>query len=351
MIKYLGSKRLLLPRILDVVGALDGVRSVVDLFSGTSRVGHALKGAGYRVTSNDHNAYAHALGRCYVQADADRVLAQVTPLIDEMTAAPPVRGWFTETFCEEARFLHPDNGRRVEGMRIWLAEREATLDPDVFAVLLVSLMEGADRVDSTTGVQMAFLKAWAKRALKPLALRIPAVLPGAGRATCLDALVAARELEADLVYLDPPYNQHSYLGNYHMWESLVLWDSPEAYGIARKRIDCRTRKSLFNSRPKIRGALADVVAAVRAPWLLVSFSDEGFIDRADMESLLAERGPVAVLEKEHPRYVGARIGIYNPQGKKVGKVSHTRNTERLYVVAPSEDALERVKPGLQALGR
>ena len=183
----------------------------MDLFSGTSRVGHALKREGYRVTANDHNAYAHALGRCYVQADADHVLAQVTPLLGELAAAPPVHGWFTRTFCEEARFLHPDNGRRVEGMRMWLAEREATLEPDVFAVLLVSLMEAADRVDSTTGVQMAFLKAWAKRALKPIALRQPAVLPGPGRATCLDALDAARELEADLVYLDPPYNQHSYL--------------------------------------------------------------------------------------------------------------------------------------------
>ena len=72
----------------------------------------------------------------------------------------------------------------------------------------------------------------------------------------LDALDAARSIPADLVYLDPPYNQHKYVGNYHIWESLVRWDQPEVYGKARKRIDCKQRRSAFNSRPRMRAALA-----------------------------------------------------------------------------------------------
>ncbi|MBL8737183.1 MAG: DNA adenine methylase, partial [Planctomycetes bacterium] len=74
MIKYLGSKRTILPKLLQVVRAMRSVRTVVDLFAGTSRVGHALKRAGYRVLANDHNAYAHRLAACYVQADRDEVL-------------------------------------------------------------------------------------------------------------------------------------------------------------------------------------------------------------------------------------------------------------------------------------
>ena len=62
MIKYLGSKRLLIPAILQVIRGLSEVRTVIDLFSGTSRVGHALKGAGYRVLANDHNE----IGRAHV---------------------------------------------------------------------------------------------------------------------------------------------------------------------------------------------------------------------------------------------------------------------------------------------
>ena len=96
---------------------------------------------------------------------------------------------------------------------------------------LVSLMVGADRVDSTTGVQTAYLKEWAPRALKDLELRMPRILPGAGEAHRLEASEAAAKLAADVAYIDPPYNQHSYLGNYHIWETLVRWDKPETYGV------------------------------------------------------------------------------------------------------------------------
>ncbi len=348
VIKYLGSKRLLVPRIVSLVDAVPDVRVVVDLFSGTSRVGHALKRSGRFVRANDHNAYAHALARCYVQADAERVGATVDRLLPTLSAAPPVAGWFSETYAEAARYLQPDNAARVAGMRQWLADHEAALEPDVFAVLLVALVEAADRVDSTTGVQMAWLKKWSRRSFNPVALRRPDILPGGGEAHQLDALEAASRLDGDLVYLDPPYNQHSYLSNYHVWETLVRWDAPDTYGKARKRVDCRTRKSPFNSKRRIHAAFADVVAAARAPWLLVSFSDEGFLARDELEAMLSTRGPVLVLERDHPRYIGARIGIYNPSGERVGRVTHTRNTERLYLVAPDAPSLRAVSERLAA---
>ena len=336
MIKYLGSKRVLLPVIAETVRRLEGVRSVVDLFSGTSRVGHALKAAGYRVLSNDHNSYASALARCYVQADREDVAAEADRLIRELNQLKGAPGYFTEVFCVRSRFFKPHNGARIDAIRNEIARK--SLPPELEAVLLVSLMEAADRVDSTTGVQMAYLKTWAPRAHGDLELRLPDVLPraahGKGEAHELDALAAVEQLEADLCYVDPPYNQHKYLGNYHIWETLVRWDEPEVYGTACKREDCRTRESVFNSRPRMMSALRRVVLAARARYLLVSFNNEGYVDRQDMEALLGERGHVTVLEQDFKRYVGAQIGIYNPRGVKVGKVSHLRNKEYLYVVTP-----------------
>ncbi|MCA9299985.1 MAG: DNA adenine methylase, partial [Phycisphaerales bacterium] len=212
------------------------------------------------------------------------------------------------------------------------------LEPDLEAVCLVSLMEAADRVDSTTGVQMAYLKSWAPRASNPLTLRMPDVLPAVAHGRCeahqLEARDAAQELEGDVAYIDPPYNQHTYLGNYHIWETLVLWDRPDAYGIARKRLDCRERKSDFNSRPRAIEAMRTFIERVRCPALVVSFSDEGYIDRETMEDLLASRGSVHTVARDYKRYVGAQIGIHNPAGQRVGTVSHLRNTEYVYVVVP-----------------
>ena len=344
MIKYLGSKRLLVPALLQIFRTAHPQGSVIDLFSGTSRVGHALKRAGYRVLANDHNAYAATLACCYVRADLEDHAVAATQLVAELNRLPGSPGYFTETFCERSRFFQPKNGERVDAIREAIEKKG--LDPELKAILLVSLMEAADRVDSTTGVQMAYLKQWAPRAHKDLELRVPDLLPraagGKGEAHHLDAEQALDTLEADVCYLDPPYNQHKYLGNYHIWESLVLWDKPETYGIACKRVDCRDRGSRFNAKPLARAALHNVIRRIRCKHLVVSFSDEGYLTRADIEAMLAERGEVVVIEHDYKRYVGAQIGIHNPQGQRVGEVSHLRNTEYVYVASDDPAFLTRV---------
>lgn len=334
MIKYLGSKRTLIPSILSAIEGFDDVKTVVDLFSGTSRVGHALKAAGYRVFSNDINDYAHTLATCYVQADLEDVEEEAKRLIEEFNALPGSPGYFTETFCEKSRFFQPKNGARVDAIREALEAKD--LRPELKAVLLVSLMEAADRVDSTTGVQMAYLKEWAPRAYNDLELRFPQVLPraveGKGEAYALDALEAIKRLEADVLYMDPPYNQHSYLGNYHIWESLVRWDKPDVYGVACKRVDVKERKSPFNSKRKAQQAFEYLIQNAKARYFVVSFNDEGFLSRDFMVDVLSKRGEVSIMEHDYKRYVGAQIGIHNHKGEKVGKVSRLRNKEILYLV-------------------
>jgi adenine-specific DNA-methyltransferase len=334
VIKYLGSKRTLLPLITEVISSRNPTATVLDLFSGTSRVGHALKARGHRVIANDHNTYAHTLATCYVQADADDILTDATTLVAEFNGLPGQPGYFTHTFCERSRFFQPHNGERIDAIRDAIAAK--SLPPELEAVMLVSLMEAADRVDSTTGLQMAYLKAWAPRANAKLELRVPVVLPraaaGKGQALCLDALDAA-PTPADIAYIDPPYNQHSYLGNYHIWESLVRWDKPPVYGTACKRTDVRDRRSPFNSRTQFLSAFTRLIHAVAAPTLIVSFSNEGYLSREQAEAILSARGHVHTIERDYKRYVGAQIGIHNPAGEKVGAISHLRNTEFLFVVA------------------
>lgn len=346
MIKYIGSKRLLVPHIVRGVSAFPESARVLDLFSGTSRVSRGLKESGRYVIANDHLAYAATLARCYVQADADRWREEAARLIDELSQLAPSPGYFTKAFCEDARYFQPKNGALVDAIREKIAS--LVLPPELEAIALVSLMEAADRVDSTTGVQMAYLKQWAARASNDLALRLPEILPGPGEALGLEAVEAASQIEADVAYIDPPYNQHSYMGNYHIWESLVRWDKPETYGIANKRVQCRDYKSDFNSKRRIRQGLEAVIDAVRCPNLLVSFNNEGHLDREEMIGLLERRGHVGVVAVDFKRYVGAQIGIYSPKGKKVGQVSHLRNKEYLFVVSEQRGTVQATCDAIEA---
>jgi adenine-specific DNA-methyltransferase len=342
MIKYIGSKRKLIAELVSLIATLPKVETVLDLFSGTSRVGGALRARGYRVTANDHNAYAYALAQCYVAADSNRWAAEASEHIARFNQLLGAPGYFTRTYCEEARYFQPKNGARVDAIREAISGLR--LAPPLEAILLVSLMEAADRVDSTVGLQMAYLKQWAPRAYNDLELRLPELVQGpAGQATMLDALARAGTGTHDLVYLDPPYNQHKYLNNYHVWESLVRWDKPEVYGIARKRVDCRQYDSPFNSKTRIRTALQDLADRIDARYLVVSFNDEGYVSEREMLEILQRRGRVALQRVDFKRYVGAQIGIYNPAGVKTGKVSHLRNQELIFVVACDGGILPEVE--------
>jgi adenine-specific DNA-methyltransferase len=339
VIKYLGSKRTLVPVLADLAVA-SGARTAVDLFTGTTRVAQELKRRGLHVTATDLATYSGVLAECFISTDADAVdTDELDDALARLDALPGTRGYFTETFCERSRFFQPKNGARVDAIRDAI-EVEFRGSP-LYAVLLTSLMLAADRVDSTTGLQMAYLKQWAPRASKDLELRRPELLPGPGAAVVGDVMTTVDELPpVDLVYLDPPYNQHRYFTNYHVWETLVRWDAPAHYGVACKRLDSRdpSTRSVFNLKREMPAALRSVVERARAEVLIVSYNDESWIGAEQMMSTLREAGheDVRMLAFDSKRYVGAQIGIHNRHGEKVGRVSHTRNTEYVFVAGPTE---------------
>jgi adenine-specific DNA-methyltransferase len=191
---------------------------------------------------------------------------------------------------------------------------------------------------------MAYLKTYAPRSHSEMLLTMPPLLPGHGKALQCDAVELAGSVHADLVYIDPPYNQHSYLSNYHIWETLVLNDSPASYGIARKREDCRQRKSAFNSKREAHQAMRTLLQRLQAQHLVLSFNDEGFFTSADIEGMLNEWGYITKMSRPHRRYVGARIGIHNLQGVKVGTVSHVVNREFLFMATKDKRVHSSFEP-------
>ena len=339
MIKYLGSKRTLVG-VLGAIAEAVEAQTAVDLFTGTTRVAQELKRRGLTVTATDVATYSQVLSDCYIATDARQVDEQeLDRELERLNAVPGEPGYFTETFCEASRFFQPKNGARVDAIRN-LLETDYRHSP-LYPVLLTSLMLAADRVDSTTGLQMAYLKQWAPRAHNDLELRRPGLLPGAGHTVAGDVMTTVDHLApADLVYLDPPYNQHRYFTNYHIWETLVRWDAPEHYGIACKRLDSRDAetKSVFNVKREMPAALASVIRRTQGDVVVVSYNDESWITAEQMTRSLRDAGheDVRIVAFDSKRYVGAQIGIFNPAGEKVGRVSRLRNVEHLFVAGPTD---------------
>ena len=327
-----------------------GARTALDLFTGTTRVAQEFKRQGAHVTAVDTARYAEVFAQTYVALDADSVDRRaLEDALADLAGRPDVDGYVTETFCRQSRFFQPHNGRRIDAIRaaIELDYRDSWMYP----VLLTSLIEAADRVDSTTGVQMAYVKQWAPRSFQPLELRIPELVAGTGTAIRADACDAVRTLgHFDIAYFDPPYNQHRYFTNYHVWETFVAWDAPEHYGVACKRVDARdgATKSVFNERRGMAPALAQVIRDVDAELVVVSYNNEAWITAEELDAMCRTRGvDVRMFEFDSRRYVGAQIGIHNPRGEKVGKVSHLRNVE--YVVCAGDAALlDAIELGAQS---
>lgn len=344
MIKYIGSKRRLVPA-LTVLAESSGARTGLDLFCGTTRVAQAWKRLGMAVTAVDSARLPHVLARCYVASDPQAIpdlTDRAAAAVDRLNQVPGRPGYVTATFCEAARYFRPENGARIDAVRDAIEHDHA--GTDLWPILLTSLVEAADRVDSTTGLQMAYLKEWAPRAYQPLELRVPSLLPGAGKAVRGDACTLAGSAElghVGLAYLDPPYNQHRYDANYHVWETLVAWDAPSHYGVACKRQDLRApaAKSVFNGRRTMPDALRQVVTCLDADIVVLSYNNEAWLTFDELHGLCAARGHVEVLAFDSARYVGARIGIHDLSGRKVGSVSHLRNTE--YVLVAGDRARVR----------
>jgi adenine-specific DNA-methyltransferase len=344
VIKYLGSKRALMP-VLETLFATSDAQTAVDLFTGTTRVAGAMKQAGMFVTAVDTASYSEVFSKTFIELDSSEAdLPELEKAVRHLNSLPGSDGYFTEVFCEKARFFQASNGKKIDAIRD--AIESEYRDSWMYFPLLSCLLIAADKVDSTTGVQMAYLKNWSRRSFMNLELKVPELIAGKGASVRSDAAEAVTAIgSVDLAYLDPPYNQHRYFGNYHIWETLVRWDRPDYYGIANKRLDARdpANKSAFNSKLTSPSALERVISILDAKTLLLSYNNESWLSRRELTDMCLKFEEVKILDFDSKRYVGAKIGGYNQAGELVGKPGASRNLEHIVVAGSKSTVSGMVK--------
>lgn len=334
-VKYVGSKLKILPHILRLVRKV-GAETVLDGFSGTTRVSQALAKLGCSVVCNDIAVWSQVFGSCYLLNTKRREAYQ--PLIDHLNAVQPIDGWFTEHYGG-----HPNGGcaiqqdgrkrpwqirntRKLDAIR---REIEAlNLDTVDKAVALTSLMIALDKVDSSLGHFASYLKDWAPRSYGELTLKTPKIFASSKRHLVhrSNALDLVRNVEVDLAYFDPPYGSNNekmppsrvrYAAYYHIWKSVCLFDEPELFGKAKRRKDTSDRVAAsdfeeFRRSPDGRfiaiEALDRLIQDTRAHWIILSYSSGGRATADELNEVLQSHGKLReVVEINYKKNVMANM--------------------------------------------
>ncbi len=336
LITYIGNKRALLHQI---GGAVEEVKRrlgkdklrVFDAFSGSGVVSRYLKQHASLLVSNDIEGYAAVVSRCYLRNRSTvdfAALAQVVELLNrrvETESLPP--GFIEELYAprDEAAIAKDDrvfytrsNARRLDNYRRMIDSAPAELRD----LLLGPLLSAASIHANTAGVFKGFYKnrhsqigqfgGSGSDALRRIMGQIRLEVPVLSRFEC-DHLVLQEDANAvaprlkglDLAYIDPPYNQHPYGSNYFMLNLLVYYQRPTHVSRV-SGIPTDWRRSGYNVRSRSYVLLRDLLHSIDAPFLLVSFNNEGFIPPEEMLGMLRTLGCVEVIAARYNAFRGSR---------------------------------------------
>jgi adenine-specific DNA-methyltransferase len=336
LIAYIGNKRALLPFLTGLFerlvpnGRAPGV--FLDAFAGSGSVARLARTLGYEVHANDWEPYAHAMNRAFLTLTPTTATRAFAPLggldsvllrLNNLTAPVGeefIARWYaprstqTADWRTERLFYTRENALWLDAVREQIDE----LCPDdgpARSLLLALLVYEASVHSNTSGVFKAFHKGFGGhggdalgRILAKMELEHPVLFESPRRATAsaLDAHVFLRGRSADVVYLDPPYNQHQYGSNYHLLNTVVLGDRFVPERKAGIRRDWVKTKSAFCSKATAAAALASVLDAADARHLVVSYSTEGVVPFDQLYDLLDRRGRVELAVSDYVTYRGGR---------------------------------------------
>jgi adenine-specific DNA-methyltransferase len=344
MLTCIGNKRTLVDEIWKIA---DGVREklgkdklvVMDGFSGSSVVGRKLSALASKVYANDMEKYAYMCGVCSLRTPSPDQRTMIGHHIKEMNqlavTGPYVEGFVTKYYAPrdteniqkgERCFYTRENALIIDTLRAYVA-RNVPLILQTYC--MVPLITKASIHANTSGVFKGFhsengVGKWggaAARCLPRIKGRIELEVPVwssdefAAEVFQGDVNVVIKDKigddELDLLYLDPPYNQHPYGSNYFMLNligDLIGEPDPEKMSRVSGIVNDWTRSN-YNYRDKAIKDMTELlkVGLRKSQYVLISYNDEGLIEDADWTRIFTECGcTVALHEIKYNAYRGSR---------------------------------------------
>lgn len=337
MLQYIGNKQSLVDSIYHIIKKynIEG-NTFCDLFAGTHSVGNYFKSKGYTIIANDWQGYSYVIGKFLIENNSvptfDKLLnseigikintikndslLELSPyekIINYLNSLEGEEGFFYNNYCpggtkdqeHQRMYFSDENGKKFDKIRTTIQKWKDTylINEYEFYILLATAIKALDSVSNTTSVYGAFLKHMKGQAVKELTLK-PLELNINGKDHKVyqkDANELVREINVDILYLDPPYNTRQYASNYHVLETAALYDNPTLYGKTGLR-DYEHQKSPYSSKAKVKNALDDLIQNSNAKYILLSYNDEGILSDKDIKEVFGKKGEVFKEEIEYKRF-------------------------------------------------
>lgn len=335
IITYIGNKRSLLDFIGEAVSLVQKdlkkeKLDIVDMFSGSGIVARYLKKYSKKIITNDLENYSCTLNKCYLsnkdEIDMDIIISYYNRLKEKLNEQLN-EGFITDLYA-------PKDSENIElGERVFYTTRNAkyidtcrqiisTFPVDIQPYFIAPLLTEASIKNNTGGVFKGFYKnkdtgvgqfgGAGNNALSRIMadIDIPFPLFSEFNSKVINHQCDANKLideleEVDLIYMDPPYNQHPYGSNYFMLNVINDYKKPkeisEVSGIPKD-----WNRSKYNQKKEALSAMFELCNKAKSKYLLISFNSEGFITKKEMEDMLKKIGDVTTLEKKYPTYRASR---------------------------------------------
>ena len=305
---YIGSKHKLSSFIFDTVTSVCGSdlsqKVFCDLFAGTGIVGRTFKTYVKQVIANDVEFYSYVLNRNYIGNHTELASEELLSQLNDLNGK---KGFIFNNYAEDGKadrlYFTSENGQKIDAARqqIETWRKTSVIDENQYYFLLASLLESADKVANTASVYGAFLKKIKTSAAKKMIIK-PAEFQKTRNSHQVfqkDSNQLVKEIEGDILYLDPPYNARQYGANYHLLNTIAKYDTFVPKGKTGLR---EYYKSDYCKKGEVLDSFTELLENAQFNYIFLSYNNEGLMSRAEVENVMKRFGKYTLETKKYQRF-------------------------------------------------
>ena len=316
--RYLGSKYRLLDFINGVVkDNCDDINVVADVFGGTGVVANSFFEQGKSIIVNDIlESNYHSYNTWFSNGEID--INKVRDIINEFNNIDILEdNYMSKNFG--GTYFTVENAKRIGYIRERIENLSKELTEREKSALITSLLYSMDKVANTCGHYDAFRRKL--DSTEKLKLLVPNIknldLKNNNKIFKRDANELVKDISADLVYIDTPYNSRQYGDAYHLLENVATWNKPEVEGVAKKMINRAKIKSKYCTA-KAPEAFDELIKNINSKYILVSYNNmaqkgvgrsNAKISNEEILTTLKEKGEVKVFDTDYKVYTTGKTNV------------------------------------------